>query len=211
MSFNIEDQLFQIDQSFAEKSESEVYMIYALVAGVLIFLSYYFLWDGAKLSYDNALKASKALEKKIAEDNHYLNTHPVAMIAQIEEQTKALEAEFVEYQDSNAYIKFQIEQISSLYYDEQAWGEYLDSIAENAKKYNIKLNLFTNQFASNKDAFGHVLDIQVQSEGKFHNMVKYINSLEQSFLVVDIHDLALKAEPKKLGADLNISVWGITY
>lgn len=210
MSLNIEDQLFQIDQAFAEKSESEVYMIYALIAGVLIFLSYYFLWDSAKLGYDNMLKASKALEKKIAADNSYLKSHPVAMITQIENQTKALEAQFVEYQDSNAYIKFQIEQISSLYYDEEAWGEYVDSITENAKKYNIKLNVFSNQFASNKDAFGHVLDIQVQSQGKFHNMIKYINSLEQSFLVVDIHDFTLKAGAK-LDADLKISVWGITY
>lgn len=119
MKFNIEDYLYQIDQSMAEKEDREVYMLYFMVAGVLIFLSYYFLWDSAKLGYQKALSQRIALEKKIQADKNYLARHPVAMIAQIENKTKALETEFKQFQDGNAYIKYQIEQISSLYYDEQ--------------------------------------------------------------------------------------------
>ncbi len=210
MKFNIEDYLYQIDQSLAEKEDREVYLLYAMVAGALIFLSYYFLWDGAKRDYDRAKKESMVLVDKIKVDNNYLNTHPETMITQIENQTKAIELSFTEYQDSNAYIKYQIEQIASLYYDEQAWGEYVDSVAQNAKKYNIKLMEYSNSFADNKDAFGHVLDINVKSTGGYQNLLKYINSLEQSFLVVDIHGMDLRAE-EKLSSDLNISVWGITY
>ncbi len=210
MKINMEDYLYQIDQAFAEKEEKEIYMIFVLIAGALIFLSYYFLWDGAKLNYDQALKESQSLEKKIAADQNYLRSHPETMITQIENQTKKIEAKFLEYQDSNSYIKYQIEQISELYYDEQAWGEYIDSVSENAKKYKIKIIEYSNAFATNKDAFGHVLDIHVKSYGSFHNLVKYINSLEQSFLVVDIHHFALTAE-ERLNADLQISVWGITY
>lgn len=210
MKLNIEDYLYQIDQSMAEKEEREVYMLYVLVAGVLVFLSYYFLWDSAKLGYEQALKERKSMEQKISADKAYLASHPETMIAQIENQTKALENQFKEYQDGNAYIKYQIEQISSLYYDEQAWGEYVDSIAFNAKKYDVKLHEYSNTFAENKDAFGHVLDINVQTSGNYQKMLKYINSLEQSFLVVDIHGLSLDAK-EQLYSDLNISVWGITY
>lgn len=210
LKFNIEDHLYKIDQAFAQKDEKEVYMIYILIAGGLIFLSYYLLWDSSKAAYDQALRTSQSLEQKIRSDEIYLQTHPETMIMQIENQTKALEAQFVQYQDSNAYIKYQIEQISSLYYDEKAWGEYLDLVATNAKKHHIKIEEFSNSFAKDKDEFGHVLDINVKSYGKFHDLLKYINSLEQSFLVVDIHDLSLTAEDK-LRADLQISVWGITY
>lgn len=210
LDINIEDYLYKIDHAFAEKDEKEVYMIYFLIAGGLIFLSYYFLWDSAKSSYDQALNTSQKLEKKIVADNRYLNTHPEAMITQIEDKTKEIEIHFIQYQDSNAYIKYQIEQISSLYYDEQAWGEYLDLVTTNAKKHNIKIEHFSNSFAKDKDEFGHVLDINVISYGKFHDLLKYINSLEQSFLVVDIHDLALTTQ-ERLYADLKISVWGITY
>ena len=210
MRFNIEDYLYQIDQSMAEKEDREVYMMYVLVAGLMIFLSYYFLWDSAELGYKKSLQARKALEQKIKSDKAYLASHPESMIAQIENQTKGLENQFKQLQDGNAYIKYQIEQISSLYYDEQAWGEYVDSIAHNAKQYGIKLQEYSNTFADNKDAFGHVLDITVKSSGGYQNMLKYINSLEQSFLVVDIHGLSLEAKDN-LYSDLSISVWGITY
>ncbi len=210
MKFNIEDYLYQIDQSMAEKEEKEVYMLYILVAGGLIFLSYYFLWDSAQQGYEKAKKESQALFNKIQADKKYLAGHPETMIVQIENQTKAIEKSFTEYQDSNAYIKYQIEQIASLYYDEQSWGEYVDSISHNAKKYNIKLQEFSNSFAENKDAFGHVLDINVQSTGGYKNMLKYINSLEQSFLVVDIHGFTIRAD-EKLSSNLDLSVWGITY
>jgi hypothetical protein len=210
MKLNIEDYLYQIDQAFEEKEEKEVYMLFALIAGGLVFLSYYFLWDGAKKGYDTALNQSKMLEKKIADDQRYLNSHPESMITAIENQTKAIEAQFLEYQESNEYIKHQIEQISELYYDEKTWGHYIDSISENAKKYNIKIEFYSNTFAENKEAFGHVLDINVKGYGSYHNLMRYINSLEQSFLVVDIHDFDLIAE-NRLNADLKISVWGITY
>ena len=56
MKFNIEDYLYQIDQALALKEEREVYLIYAMVAGALIFFSYYFLWDSAKLNYEQGEK-----------------------------------------------------------------------------------------------------------------------------------------------------------
>lgn len=239
MKISIEDYLYQLDQAFAEKEDKEIYMIFVLIAGGLVFLSYYFLWDGAKLGYDQALKESQSLEQKILADQRYLQSHPESMITQIENQTKAIESKFLEFQDSNAYIKYQIEQISELYYDEQAWGEYIDSVATNAKKYGVTIDLFSNKFAENKDAFGHVLDINVESYGKYHDLIKYINSLEKSFLVVDIHNLSLSTEPEDLEApeepkgkqsDINtkelakvavpkgninskltVSIWGITY
>jgi hypothetical protein len=210
MKVSIEDYLYQIDQAFAEKEEKEVYMLFALIAGGLVFLSYYFLWDSSKTGYDKALTESKALEKKIIDDQRYLQSHPEMMITQIEQQTKVIEGQFIEFQDANAYIKHQIEQISELYYDEQSWGHYIDSITENAKKYGIKLEYFNNKFAENKEAFGHVLDINVKGYGSFHNLMRYVNSLEQSFLVVDIHTMEISTEDR-LRADLKISVWGINY
>ena len=41
-------------------------------------------------------------------------------------------------------------------------------------------------------------------------MIKFINAMEQSDLVIDLHGLDLKAE-EKLKIDVNSSVWGINY
>lgn len=95
-------------------------------------------------------------------------------------------------------------------YDERTWGEYLHSISINAKKYDMKIIDFTNKYALNNQSFGHILDIEVKSTGDYKNTLNFINSLEQSELVVDIHDLDIKAADG-LNSDLSISVWGITY
>jgi len=69
---------------------------------------------------------------------------------------------------------------------------------------------FNNSFTDNKDGFGHVLDISIDATGNYLNMLQFVNSLEQSFLVVDMHSFEFTAQ-EKLNADINISVWGISY
>ena len=112
--------------------------------------------------------------------------------------------------DNNAYIKSKIETISSLIYDERTWGEYLYSISRNAQKYHVKITTLSNKYSSNGKSFGHILDISIKATGNYKNTLLFINSLEQSELVVDIHDFTIQAQ-NSLNSDLNISVWGITY
>jgi Tfp pilus assembly protein PilO len=213
MSFSMEKYLYEIDQSFAQKSDRDIKLIYGMIFFVLFLGSYALFWDSAEQGYQQAKKASMRVQKKINQDKQYLAAHPESEIAQIDAQIKSLEARLVALKDDNAYIKAQIEQISELFYDEQSWGEYIDSIAENAKKYHVKLNFFANRMANDKNRFGHVLNIDVDAVGKYQNLVKFTDSVEKSFLVVDIHDLDLKAdeELKKLHLKFNLSVWGITY
>jgi Tfp pilus assembly protein PilO len=207
---NLEDILEDIDKSFAEKKQQEIYMIYGLVAAMLIFLSYTLFWDSAENGYNQTLAATKQVEKKIADDNNYLRWNPLTKISQLKADIVQYKADFLTVKDQAEYIKFKIEQISSLYYDEQAWGEFIDSISENAKKYGLKLKYLSNEFSTDKNTFGHVLDIEVKTKGHFHKTMKFMNSLEQSFLVVDIHDLNLSSSTQ-VESDLQISVWGITY
>ena len=206
----LEDILGDIDKSFAEKKQQEVYMTYVMVAAALIALSYFLFWDSAEQGYNRTIAEVKAVEKKLADDNNYLKWNPESKIVQLKAKTEALQQDFVALKDQSEYIKYKIEQISSLYYDEQAWGEFIDSISENAKKYGLQLKYLSNEFSNESNTFGHVLDIEVRAKGSFHKTMKFINSLEQSFLVVDIHDANLTAS-REVDSDLKISVWGITY
>ena len=210
MKFNIEDKLYEIDQAFAVKTQKDIYLTYIMIAGGIFFVSFWFFWDSSEKSYQLAKKQSQQIEKKITADQSYLNMHPESEIGQIDAQIKTAETNYLAVKKDNAYIKFQIEKISSLFYDEQTWGEYLDDIAADAKKYRVKINSFTNEFAKDKNAFGHVLDITLSTEGKFKNTVKLINALEKSFLVVDVHDLEMTAD-RNVKTELKTSVWGITY
>jgi len=78
------------------------------------------------------------------------------------------------------------------------------------KKHNMKILHFANNIAQGNQSFGHMLDIQLKVSGNYLNTMKFINSLEKSELVVDIHGLNIQAQDA-LNTDLNISVWGINY
>ena len=53
---NLEDILGDIDKSFAEKQQQEVYMTYVMVAAAFIAASYFLLWDSAELGYNKTQK-----------------------------------------------------------------------------------------------------------------------------------------------------------
>jgi len=207
---SLEDFLGDIDKSFVEKKQQEIYMTYGMIAAVLIAASYLFLWDSAEQGYKRTLSQTKQVEKKITEDRNFMRYNPENKIFQLKADTAQYKKDFVTVKDQAEYIKYKIEQISSLYYDEQAWGEFIDSISETSKKHGLQLKYLSNEFSNDKNTFGHVLDIEVKVKGSFHQTMKFMNALEQSFLVVDIHDVNLSAS-NKVDSALKISVWGITY
>lgn len=208
MKFHLEDYLYSLDQSLGQKSNKDKTMLYIMIFASLFAISYLFLWESSeasfKVSHEKALKAEEALNF----DKQYLSANPPERITQIEQETMEIERQHAQYMHYNAYIKEQLEQISSLYYDERVWGAYLDSISRYARSYNVKLAKFGNTLQTDNSSFGHVLDISIASEGSYKNTLKFINALEQSRLVVDLHDFNISAN-EKLKGDLNISVWGI--
>jgi len=210
MKTNLEDYLHQIDHTFSEKSQKDIIMIYVMIFAAILAFSYLLFWDTSYQQFEDNNKKITEIQKKIQDDEIYLQTHPESMIAELEKQIQKIETEMLVMKDNNAYIKNKIETISSLIYDERAWGEYLHSISKNAKTYNIKIHKFINTYALNNQSFGHILNIEVTSYGNFNNTMKFLNSLEKSDLVVDIHALNVKAQ-NNLDTDLKISVWGITY
>lgn len=210
MKINIEDYLHRIDTAFKEKEQKEIYMTYIMIAAGIFAFSYFFFWESSFESFEETRANVESLQSKIKADETYLQRNPESKIAQLESDIENIKAEMLLTKDNNAYIKSKIETISSLIYDERAWGEYIDSISKNAEKYSVKITNFSNRLSDNGNSFGHVLDIHVVSTANYKNTLKFINSLEQSNLVVDIHDLNISAQ-KKLVTDLNLSVWGITY
>ncbi len=210
MKINYEDYLHKIDLALKNKTQKELYMTYTMVVLGIFAFSYVLFWDSSFESFEKTRKNVANLENKIAIDKKFLQANPESKITQLDREIQKINQEITKNKDTNAYIKSKIETISSLIYDERSWGEYLDSISTNAQKYHVKLLNLTNAYAKADSAFGHILDISVHSTGNFQNTIKFINSLEQSDLVVDIHHFKIDTN-NSLVSDLNISVWGITY
>lgn len=205
----VEETLQNIDNFFKVKSKKDVYMIYIMVIAVISFIAYPF-YDLSQAEF-NAIKAKvDDVTHKITTDKAYLKANPEEKIAQLDLDIKRLETELAENKKTNLYIKEKIMTISSLIYDEKLWGEYLDSISKNALKHNVKIVNFVNKYVDSNESFGHVLDIKLDVTAKYADTVNFINSLEESELVVDMHTFDIKAKDT-LDSKLNISVWGITY
>lgn len=206
----IEETLQRIDNFFKDKSQKDTYMVYAMIVVIFFAVAYPF-YDLSMNEFEAQKKKVQNITAKIDSDKLYLKVNTEAKVAMLVQEIKGLEVELEAQKERNNYIKEKIEAISSLLYDERAWGEYLNSVSVHAKRHNIKIINFANSYAENNEsAFGHVLDIALDVKGDYLNTLKFINSLEQSELVVDLHDFSIKAQDS-LNTNLDISVWGITY
>jgi len=210
MKTSIEDYLQGIDLYFKDKNQKDIYMTYFMIFSIIFAFSYLLYWDSTEAEFKAKRAQVLNIQSKIRDDNKYLKQNPASKIIQIENETAKAKKQILVYKDNNQYIKNKIEEISALVYDEVTWGEYLHSISKKAKTNDIKILDFTNKYAKNDGSFGHILDISIKTTGTYKNTVHFINSLEQSDLVVDLHTFDIQAK-EKLASDLNISVWGITY
>ena len=210
MKISIEDFLHNIDNYFKDKTQKDIYMTYVMLFAVIFAFSYLLFWDTSEADFNTKRTQVVTMESKIKIDNLYLQQNPISKIAQIENEIKNAQVRTLKHKENNKYIKNKIEEISSLIYDEQTWGEYLHSISKNARLYNVTILNLHNTYAQNNTTFGHILDISLKVTGNYKNTVNFINSLEKSDLVVDLHQINIHALDK-LHSDLNISVWGITY
>ena len=210
MRINLEHYLHKIDTYFKTKGKKDTYMLYMLVSFSLVGFSYFLFWDSSYNEFQTTMQKVQTLQGKINVDKIYLQTNPPSKVVQLKRDIQIMNANIIKTKDNNAYIKSKIETISALVYDERAWGEYLHSISKSAKENHVQIIDLKNQYALNNNSFGHILNIKIDSIGTYKNTLKFINALEKSDLVVDIHDLNISATDE-LKTSLDISVWGITY
>jgi hypothetical protein len=208
MKFQIENYLYTLDQSLSTKSDRDKMMLFIIIFASLFAFSYLLLWESSEASFNVSHEKALKIESDLNNDKQYLSLNPPEKITQIEHETVEIERQYALYIQYNTYIKEKLEQISSLYYDEKVWGAYLDSISRYARDNKVKLTKFGNTLQTDNSSFGHVLDISISSEGPYKNTLKFINALEQSYLVVDLHTFQITAD-EKLKSELTISVWGI--
>lgn len=205
-----ENSLQKIDTVLKNKTQKEIIMIYIMIIALIFTFSYHFFWQSAQNQFMQKVDDVKLLKSKIDTRKLYLQNNSQANIQKLDASIDTLQKELIKYKDKNMYIQEKLKTISPSVSDEIGWSNYLDSITKNAQKNNVKLVSFTNNYVASNESFGHILDIAVKCEGEYLNIIKFINSLEQSKLMVDLHTINMEAK-RTLNTDLNISVWGRSY
>ena len=206
----IDDLLERIDNYYKTASAKDKIYSYIMAGGGIAALVYLTTYDLTANMYKKAQLQRSSIQKTLKNDKRYLRNYPQSYINDMQLQNDNLKKEFLLTKKTSDYIDYKISQLSPLIYNETAWGEFLDSISDIARTSGVHLNKLNNKFASSNNDFGHVLDIELDFDGSFHSTLDFINKLEKTPLVVNIHELEMRSE-NELNTNLKIAVWGISY
>ena len=215
--------LDKIDSWFESKgSSANTYLILALfLAGGLAYLA---LSPSAQEYFDSEQSRLNSVTQKLDEATSSLNSFgplgdgTYSQIKNKEVTLKGEKARLNETIDSNQYVDNKLREVSNVTYNRENWAEFLDSLTEMAVKSNVKVFAITSE-EKDIDQKALVLDPQamldvgVVMEGTYHNVLRYINAIEESKMIVDVNklDINKSSTDGKIGGTIGISIWGVRY
>lgn len=213
-----QDILSRIDEYFEQKSQNERYILSFGVIAVIAYLLYIFSFDASERFYNEQSMQYEQISKELKVVQDYIKSVSSPNGDQnfkIKEQSKELEALKKIHEELlgfNNYFDDKLKELSFLLFNDQNWATFLDRIVILAKENNIKILELNNEFKNpSYQKVEQILNINVKLLGSYQNMLNYINSLEESELVVDLHKIDINATQKELGANIAISIWGMKY
>jgi type II secretory pathway component PulM len=202
----------KIDAFFASKKPAEARMMYAGAALIVGALVYQFVF----LETDKNLKQTKtelaSIEAKVNDHKRYLSINTQSKLASIK---KSVDQKYAEFDDTNykiSYVDNTLTELSYLLFDDENWASFVDNISHLAKKHNVEIKEIANKFFEPTfQKITHVVEIDIKSRANFNNMLKFLNEIEESQLVIDVHGIELAKPTDKVEGTFKIAVWGMKY
>lgn len=206
----------KIDLYLKDKKSSELALVFLMVFVTIGFIIYSTIFPITEKLLKNTKNTHKNIQTKLSQEKAYLqsvtrngdkNFVIKTMQAEVTKQKSLLEST----KQSNQYIDTKLKELSYLLFNDKNWANFLDSITFISQKYGIELDLISNNFYEpNLQEIKQVLTVKIIYNGEFNNILKFINELEESRLVVDINHLKIESTDTIIGS-LDIAVWGMKY
>jgi len=206
----------RIDNFLKEKKSSEMSVIFFMIFLLVGFISYSYIYPVTEKMLKQAKKNDKTMQAKVKQEIAYLNSvtrngDERFVIKKIASEVKREKVLLEDTTFANNFVDNKLKELSYLLYNDENWAKFLDSITFLANKYNVKLNLISNTFKEpGLQKIEQVLNINVNYYGNFPDVMKFINALEESELVVDIYNINLNST-NTINGTLEIAVWGMKY
>ena len=211
--------LDQLDQWFASKGNSanNYFYIALLFVGLV---AYFILSQQAdpylEKSETNLSTATTKLEGAQREYNEFFGGDPKAFVDNNRNILNGARTNLNNIIEERGYLDGKLKEISKLTYNEKNWAKFMDSLSTIAENNNIKIYAIHSdrREPSIKQIFQPeaLLDIYVKFEGAFSNVLRYINLIEQSEMIVDVNKMDINATKNgKIGGSIGISIWGVNY
>ncbi|WP_177389137.1 hypothetical protein [uncultured Campylobacter sp.] len=211
--------LDQLDQWFASKGNSANNYFY--IALLFVGLVAYFILSQQADPYleeseTNLSTATTKLEGAQREYNEFFGGDPDAFVNNKRNILNGARTNLNNIIEERGYLDGKLKEISKLTYNEKNWAKFMDSLSTIAENNNIKIYAIHSdrREPSIKQIFQPeaLLDIDVKFEGAFSNVLRYINLIEQSEMIVDVNKMDINATKNgKIGGSIGISIWGVNY
>ncbi len=214
----IEDRLEGLDNFFQHKKESEKWLIIVAIVAIITYLSYIFLLPYAKNLYNQSKTKKDNLQKKIISNKKYLSSITVGgdrdyYVKKYTQDIRNKKVHISKLKSDILVINKNLDLLSDMLFNKKSWSNFINTITSKAAYHNVDIQEFTNSYIDSKGSFGHVLEIGIECQGSYKDIVKFMNEIEQNVLVTDIYGSNMKMDKNStlLLTDINISVWGINH
>ncbi len=211
------EKLFEkIDYIFKDKKNSELSIVYISIFVIIFAISYLYIFPIGERILSQAKNETKNLKIKITKEKNYIasktvNGNEMFYVQKSKRDLKNLKNILEVSIYNNGYIDNKLRELSYLLYNDINWANFIDNISKDAKRNNVNINYIKNKFNKlNYKKVEQIIEIEVDADGSFDNLLKFINSIEESNLIVDIHSLKMNVN-KDIHVNFKIAVWGIKY
>lgn len=202
----------KIDEYFAGKKKSEILLTSLVIGASLAFLVYMYVFPMSKKYHTSSLNSNKAISTQLNEEENFVKaTKNGNVIGGLENEIRILTNNLNIAKDTNTYVNTRLRELSYLLFDDKNWAKFLDSISTIAQKHNVKVLKIANTINKpNPKKVEQILNVDVEVVGKFHGIMKLINTLEESMLIVDVNNIKLVGK-NEIEGKIKIAVWGMKY
>ena len=204
----------KLDNYYNSRKPSEVWLMVILLSALVGYLIYTFLSPISSSYREQQESMNRDLKTKISSDNSFLKN--ITVNGDRDYMVKELDKKIVEKRRdlNDNRVKLRkldgaMKRLSGVLYTKGNWSKFLHNIATKAKDSNLKVFSITNTVLDQNGTFAKVLDIDIKCQGKYGEILSFMNDLEQTKLVANITRVKLTATDSAPKADIKLSVWGI--
>jgi Tfp pilus assembly protein PilO len=210
---NNKDGLFKkIDNFFKTRKQSEQNVIYMMVALLIGYMVYQFVFFQTDMRRNQAFNKVSSMQKKVNQKRFYLSRNSPQKLQQMKMLVKNRRKDYDNILYKISYVDNTLNELSYLLFNDENWAKFVDNISYLAKRYGLEIKEITNKFF--KPTFqkiSQVVTIEVKTKSNYQDMMKFLNKIEESKLVVDVSDMNITKPDNKLSSYFKISVWGMKY
>ena len=202
----------KIDNFFKQKKVSEQNIMYFMAFVLVFFLVYKFVYPVVQNSRDFSYNKMTTMQNEVNQKQIYLTTNSNARLIALKKAVKEKAEEYDNNLYKISYVDNTLSELSYLLFNDENWAKFVDNISYLAKKYGLEIKEITNKFYKpTMKKVSQVVTIEVKTKSDYKSMMKFLNKIEESKLVVDVSDINISKPNSKLSSYFKISVWGMKY